>query len=68
MKTVLSDIQTGKFAERFIADQDAGAPEFKKLRESEAGHPIEATGKELRKMFSWLKSSDDDYVEGSAAR
>ena len=68
MKAVLADIQTGKFAERFIGDQDAGAPEFKKLRESEAGHPIEATGKELRKMFSWLKSSDDDYVEGSAAR
>ena len=68
MKAVLADIQTGKFAERFIDDQDAGAPEFKKLREAEAGHPIEATGKELRKMFSWLKSSDDDYVEGSAAR
>ena len=49
-------------------DQDAGAPEFKKLREAEAGHPIEATGKELRKMFSWLKSADDDYVEGTAAR
>ena len=49
-------------------DQDAGAPEFKKLRAAEAGHPIEATGKELRKMFSWLKSADDDYVEGTAAR
>ena len=37
-------------------------------RAAEAGHPIEATGKELRKMFSWLKSADDDYVEGTAAR
>ncbi|MCU1431407.1 MAG: Ketol-acid reductoisomerase, partial [Actinotalea sp.] len=32
MKAVLADIQSGAFAERFIADQDAGAPEFKELR------------------------------------
>ena len=28
MRAVLADIQNGAFAERFIADQDAGAPEF----------------------------------------
>ena len=32
MKAVLADIQNGAFAKRFIADQDAGAPEFKALR------------------------------------
>jgi ketol-acid reductoisomerase len=32
MQAVLADIQNGAFAERFIADQDAGAPEFKALR------------------------------------
>ena len=32
MKDVLADIQDGTFAARFIADQDAGAPEFKALR------------------------------------
>ncbi len=68
MKAVLADIQSGAFAKRFIADQDAGAPEFKKMRAAEAGHPIEATGKELRKMFSWIENQDDDYTEGSAAR
>lgn len=67
MKDVLADIQSGAFAKRFIDDQDAGAPEFKALREKEESHPIEATGKELRALFSW-KNSDDDYVEGSAAR
>ena len=69
MKAVLDDIRSGAFAERFIADQDNGAPEFLALRAEEASHPIEATGKELRKMFSWLKDGQDaDYVEGSAAR
>lgn len=68
MKDVLDDIQSGAFARRFIADQDAGAPEFKRLREEEAAHPIEATGRQLRTMFSWLENKDDDYHEGSAAR
>ena len=68
LKEILADIQSGAFAKRFIDDQDAGAVEFKELRAAEASHSIEATGKELRKMFSWLRDSDDDYVEGSAAR
>ncbi|AIF40429.1 ketol-acid reductoisomerase [Dermacoccus nishinomiyaensis] len=70
MKAVLTDIQNGNFAKRFIDDQDAGAPEFKKLREKGASHPIEKTGKELRGLMSWLKDSDtdSDYVEGSASR
>ncbi|WP_028472165.1 ketol-acid reductoisomerase [Nocardioides alkalitolerans] len=67
MKDVLADIQSGAFAKRFIDDQDAGAPEFKKLREEEAGHPIEATGKTLRAQFAW-QQQDADYTEGSAAR
>ncbi len=67
MKAVLADVQSGAFAKRFIADQDAGAPEFKALRAKGEAHPIEATGRELRKLFSWIKN-DDDYKEGSAAR
>jgi len=68
MKAVLADIQSGAFAKRFIDDQDAGAPEFKALREKGAAHPIEAVGRELRKMMSWVKNAKDDYTEGSAAR
>ena len=69
MKEVLADIQSGAFAKRFIDDQDAGAPEFKELREDEAKHQIEVVGKDLRKMFSWsAQPIDEDYVEGSAAR
>jgi len=68
MQGVLADIQDGSFAERFIKDQDAGAPEFKALREAAEKHPIEAVGRELRQLMSWVKSHDDDYVEGTAAR
>jgi ketol-acid reductoisomerase len=69
MKAVLADIQSGAFAKRFIDDQEAGAPEFKSLRAKGESHPIESVGRELRKMFSWMKQSgNDDYKEGSASR
>jgi ketol-acid reductoisomerase len=69
MQAVLADIRSGTFAQRFIDDQDAGAPEFKALREKGAQHPIEATGRDLRKLMAWVDSDrDQDYVEGSAAR
>ncbi len=68
MQAVLADIQSGAFAARFIADQDAGAPEFKALRAKGEQHPIEAVGRELRGMMSWVKSGDDDYTEGTATR
>jgi len=65
---VLADVQNGAFAKRFIDDQDAGGPEFLALRAKGAAHPIEATGRELRKLMSWVESDDDDYTEGTAAR
>ncbi len=69
MKAVLTDIQNGTFAKRFMDDQDAGAPEFKALREKGEKHQIEDVGRELRKLMTWVKTSDkDDYKEGSASR
>jgi ketol-acid reductoisomerase len=68
MKGVLADIQDGSFAAHFISDQDAGAPEFKAFREAAEKHPIEAVGRDLRELMSWVKRHDDDYVEGTAAR
>lgn len=67
MKAVLADIQSGAFAKRFIADQDAGAPEFMALRAKGEKHPIEETGRKLRALFAW-QHTDEDYVEGHAAR
>ena len=67
MRDILTDIQDGTFARRFIEDQDNGALEFKALRAEEESHPIEATGQKLRKAFGWTQA-DEDYTEGSAAR
>lgn len=69
MKAVLEDIQNGNFAKDFMEDQAAGAPKFKELRAKGEAHPIEATGRELRKLFSWNANQvDADYTDGSVAR
>jgi ketol-acid reductoisomerase len=68
MQEVLAAIKDGSWAASFIADQDAGAPEFAEFRKKSQEHPIEAVGKDLRGLKAWVKSHDDDYVEGSAAR
>ncbi len=68
MQRILGEIRDGSFAARFIADQDAGAPEFKALREKAEQHPIEEVGRQLRGLMSWVATSDDDYTEGTAKR
>jgi ketol-acid reductoisomerase len=66
MEGILARIKDGSWAKDFIADQDAGAPDFKAKRAAAEKHPIESTGRELRGLMSWV-NTEDDY-QGSAAR
>lgn len=59
MKAVLKDIQDGTFAKHWQAEAEAGGPNFKKMRAADLAHPIEKTGPELRKHFSWLKETQE---------
>jgi ketol-acid reductoisomerase len=54
MKKILGDIQDGTFARNWVAEDDAGRPNFTKFREEGANHPIEQVGAELRGMMSWV--------------
>lgn len=57
MKDVLNDIQKDKgatFAKNWVAETNAGYPNFHKMREKEAAHQIETVGKKLRSMMKWL--------------
>ena len=56
MKQVLAEIQDGSFANNWIAEYDAGLPNYKKYVEAEKEHPITATGEKLRSMMSWIKN------------
>lgn len=56
MKKVLTEIQNGTFASRWIAENRAsGRAEFLATRRRESEHQLEKVGAELRKMMSWLK-------------
>ena len=55
MKEVLADIQSGKFADEFLADSKAGQPFLKAHRETASEHQIEKVGQELRKLMPWIK-------------
>src|SRR5271154_1679503 len=56
MKRVLADIQSGKFANEWIADYKAGLPRFRELRKEAAAHPVEEVGRKLRAFMPWLAS------------
>ncbi|MDD7392173.1 MAG: ketol-acid reductoisomerase [Fusobacterium gastrosuis] len=55
MRGVLKDIQSGKFADEFLADSKAGQPFLKGKREEFKNHEIEKVGAELRKLMPWIK-------------
>jgi ketol-acid reductoisomerase len=54
MRRILGEIQSGEFAREWIAEDDAGRPNFTKWRAEGAAHPIEETGSKLRGMMSWV--------------
>ena len=55
MKAVLRDIQDGTFARNWIAENEAGMPEFKRMMQADLDHPIEKVGADLRGRMDWLE-------------
>lgn len=53
MKKILTEIQDGTFASKWINENKVGRSHFNSCRRIEAEHQLEAVGKELRKMYSW---------------
>jgi ketol-acid reductoisomerase len=55
MKTVLDDIQSGRFTREWVLENRASQASFKALRRRSAEHPIEEVGERLRAMMPWIK-------------
>ncbi|SDP48840.1 ketol-acid reductoisomerase [Actinopolyspora xinjiangensis] len=55
MRQVLSEIRDGSFAKEWVAEDEAGRPEFNKLQAAGNDHQIEEVGKRLRSLMSWTK-------------
>ncbi len=54
MKDVLTDIQSGEFAKRFILENQAGNVGMNARRRAMADHPLEEVGARLRGLMPWL--------------
>lgn len=54
MKKILSEIQSGQFADEWMAECDNGKENFKRMEAEGEKHNIEQVGKELRDMMPWL--------------
>jgi ketol-acid reductoisomerase len=54
MKQILTEIQDGTFAKKFLADQNSGRKEFLAFREAEAKHPVEIVGKRTARAMPFL--------------
>jgi ketol-acid reductoisomerase len=54
MKKILAEIQDGRFAAEWVAEDEAGRPNFTKLQQEGAAHPIEEVGEKLRGLMSWV--------------
>ncbi|HWE98082.1 MAG TPA: ketol-acid reductoisomerase [Tepidisphaeraceae bacterium] len=58
MKKILGEIQSGQFAKEWRAEYQDGLKNFKRLYEADNNHPVEVTGRRLRKMMPWLKAKE----------
>ena len=57
MKQLLKEIQSGEFADEWMAECEAGKPRFREMESAAFTHPIEDVGKELRSMMPWLQQN-----------
>ena len=68
MKKILTEIQDGTFATEWILENQANKPKFNALLRADLNHPIEVTGKALRKMMPWLNEKKEAPAAAKPAK
>ena len=58
MKKVLAEIQDGTFARNWMDEYHSGLKKYNEYKTQDENHLLETTGKELRKLMSWV--NDDE--------
>jgi ketol-acid reductoisomerase len=54
MKKVLAEIQDGTFAKNWMDEYHGGLKKYDEYKKQDSEHLLETTGKELRKLMSWV--------------
>ncbi|UJL45438.1 ketol-acid reductoisomerase [Virgibacillus sp. NKC19-16] len=55
MKEILADVQSGKFAQGWVLENQANRPQFNAINAKENQLPIEQVGRELRELMPFVK-------------
>ncbi len=58
MKKILAEIVNGDFAREWLLECSVGRPSFNALYKKDYDHPLEVTGRKLRKMMKWIDSKE----------
>ncbi len=65
MKVILDEIQSGKFADEWVAESESGRENYKRLQQEGKDHPIEVVGARLRAMMPWISAGRTKVAEAS---
>ena len=68
MKRVLGEIQSGQFAEEWIAESRGGRSNFHRLEADGKAHQIEQVGTELRSLMPWIRAGKASVAETSGGQ
>jgi ketol-acid reductoisomerase len=68
MKRILAEIRDGSFAQEWIAENEAGRPNFERMRAEGKAHPIEEVGEELRAMMPWISAGRERVQDVSGGQ
>ncbi|MDQ1643391.1 MAG: ketol-acid reductoisomerase [Actinomycetota bacterium] len=58
MRKILGEITDGSFAKEWMAEYDAGLPNYKRYYQETSDHPVEVTGRALRPLMSWISEEE----------
>jgi len=65
MKKILTEIQTGQFADEWVAESESGRVNYHRMQEEGKAHPIEKVGAELRAMMPWISAGRQKVADAS---
>ena len=65
MQQILAEIQSGQFADEWVAESESGRANYHRLQDEGKQHPIEVVGAELRAMMPWISAGKQKVAEAS---
>jgi len=65
MKKILDEIQSGQFADEWVAESESGRENYHRLQDEGKNHPIEAVGAHLRSMMPWISAGKTKVADAS---